>query len=540
MKKSLFKYLLVFLLFTISLGYPENISFAGTTAEETTVVVSSATSETPDPNASVDPSPSDTPETPSVTNTTPATPTITPEVFARPLVVITGYAGSSSKIHAGKTVDVTLTVKNQGSSDASNLVISFTSGDLVARGTGGVQAIPVLRAGELATISQNLTAASSVTGKDVASITVTVSYTDGSGNSYTSDAALAFNVSATATPEGDSSYYATATPTSSKRPQIVISAYQPDVNPLQPGTSFQLMLEMKNVGSTTAKNITMVMGGGNPPATGTESGTPAAGGVAGAGGEFTNFAPIGSSNIQTLGNLSAGETARASQQLIVNVTTNPGTYPVKFSYLYADDTGHQYQDDQVITLLVYRLPQVEVNFYRTVDPLTVGMPGTLPIQIVNLSRNSIILGNMTVSTGAGEVSNNVILIGNLDPGGSYPLDVNFIPNTPGPAEIQVTVQYMDDFNQPRQVEFKLSTSVEEAMATPENPELQGNGDNLGAGSGPETFWQKVVRLVKGLFGLDSSPVEPTQTEPIPPSDGGGGGGAYPGGKGSQPGVPFLG
>ena len=482
--------------------------------------------DTPEPTAT--PEPTSTPE-----------PSMTPEVFARPLVVITNYTGSSKKITAGKTVHVSLTFLNQGTSDASNVVVSFTSGDLVARGTGGVQAIPVLRTGESTTISQDLTAASTVDGKGVAYITANITYTDGSGNSYSSDATLAFTTSGTATSVSDGSY-ATSTPTSSKRPQLVISGYQTDVNPLQPGTTFNLALDIRNAGSTTAKNITMVMGGGGT-SNSSDSGTPVPGGVAGASGEFTNFAPIGASNIQSLGNLSAGDKVNANQQLIVNVSTNPGTYPVKFSYLYTGDDGKQYQDDQVITLLVYRLPLVEVNFYRAVDPLTVGMPGVIPIQIVNLSRSSTILGNMTVSTSAGELTNNTMLVGTLDAGGYFPLDVTIIPSTAGVAEILVTLQYTDDFNQPRQVEFKLSVDVAEALEMSVTPGMEG-GPGMEPVAAPETFWQKVVRFVKGIFGLDSAQPTPTETTPMePPLDGGGGGGgeAVPGGKGNiQPGYRF--
>jgi hypothetical protein len=481
--------------------------------------------------------PASTPVTPESTTPPSETPiptaTVTPEVFSRPLVVIDSYSGSKSKISAGKTFNVVVNISNHGPSDASNVVVSFTSGDFIARGTGGVQAISRLRTGESVTIDQELTAASTVEGKSVAYITAAISYTDGSGTGYTSDATLAFGILTTPT-AGAGGYDPTATPTSSKRPQLVIMGYQSDVNPLQPGTTFQLKLDLQNVGATTAKNVTMVMGGGSASNAGADTGTPAPGGVAGASGEFTNFAPIGASNIQSLGNLSAGDKITANQQLIVNVSTNPGTYPVKFSYLYTGDDGRQFQDDQVITLLVYRLPLVDVNFYRTVDPLTVGMPGTLPIQIVNLSRSSTILGNMTITTGAGEVSNNSMLVGTLDAGGSYPLDVNFTPSVAGPAEIAINLQYTDDFNQPRQIDFKLSVNVDEAPVMESDPSTLGPNGGLPTDQQPETFWDKVVRFVKGIFGLDSGQPTPTETAPVDPgmNGGGGGGGVSPGGKGS--------
>ena len=77
---------------------------------------------------------------------------------------------------------------------------------------------------------------------------------------------------------------------------------------------------------------------------------------------------------------------------MVNATTKAGAYPMKFSFVYADEYGATYTDDQVITLLVYQSPQVDVSFYRPPDPLFVGQPALLPIQIVNLGRASTVSG----------------------------------------------------------------------------------------------------------------------------------------------------
>jgi hypothetical protein len=444
---------------------------------------------------------------------------------------VDSYSGTRDRISSGKSFTVTLKVTNHGTVGASNVIITFTSGDFVARGTGGVQTITNLAAGDSVTISQDLTAASTVEGKAVAYITSAIAYTDGSGTAYNSEATLAFGVISTPTAEAGGGSAATSTPTSSKRAQLVIMGYQADVNPLQPGTTFKLGLDIQNVGSITAKNVTMIMGGGGAGNNSSDTGTAVPGGVAGSSGEFTNFAPIGSSNVQSLGSVKSGDKISASQQLIVNVSTNPGTYPVKFSFVYTGDDGKQYQDDQVITLLVYRLPLVEISFYRTVDPQTVGMPGVLPIQVVNLSRNSTILGNMTVTTDAGEVSNNTLLVGNLDAGGSYPLDVAFTPSTAGKAEIKVNINYTDDFNQPRQQEFKLSVDVADAPVMEITPGADG-GMPTDMPAQPETFWQKVVRFVKGIFGLDSSaPTQPTDSAPVDGGGGGGGGGGPVGPKG---------
>lgn len=462
----------------------------------------------------------DTPEV------TPETPIATLSPDARPLVVVTGYSGGGKTITAGKTFDVSVTLANKGAAPASNVVIAFSSGDFVTRASGGVLVVGNLSAGESKKKKQTLTASDSVEGKTVAYINATITYTDQEGNSYSGEATLAFKVSGGEVSSGG--WSPSATPTAQKRPQIIISGYQTDVEPLQPGTTFNLALNVKNVGLATARDITSVMGGGSTPGDGTDGGTPVPGGVAGASGEFTNFAPIGASNVQAVGDLEPGGTDSITQKLIVNVSTNPGTYPVKFSYLYRDESGKQYQDDQVITLLVYRLPLLEVDYYRPADPMMVGMMGVLPIQVVNLSRSSTILGNMTVSSPNGQMMNNTMLIGTLDAGGYYPMDVSFIPEVAGPAEILIRIQYTDDFNQPREVEYKLTVDVSE----PAIEEFPADGDmGMPVVEQPETFWQKVARFFKGLFGLDSGKSEPEASFPVEGMDGmkggGGGGGGGP-------------
>src|SRR5829696_1649240 len=100
--------------------------------------------------------------------------------------------------------------------------------------------------------------------------------------------------------------------------QLVITSYAVSIDPLQPGEQFTLTATVQNVGNVRAQNITMIVGGGSSGTSGGE--TPQPGGVSGGSGEFTNFAPVGASNVQSLGDLAAGDMIQAKQNLIVNVS----------------------------------------------------------------------------------------------------------------------------------------------------------------------------------------------------------------------------
>ena len=269
----------------------------------------------------------------------------------------------------------------------------------------------------------------------------------------------------------------------------------------------------------------MIIGGGS--ASGSGAGTPQAGGVSGGSGEFTNFAPVGSSNIQSLGDFVPGATVTAKQKLIVNVSANPGAYPMKITFSYTDSKGNQINDDQVITLLVYSLPSVDVGFYQPVGELVAGQPNALPLQVTSLGKRSTVLGKMKVETTAGIVENGEALVGSLDPGGYFTLDSKVTPNGPGPLELTITIEYTDDFNQPQTITKTLSLEVMDALLVP-TPDINNPNGGTVIPNAPESFWQKFWRFILGILGLDGSApstgpgiLTPTVI-PVPPIQGGGG------------------
>lgn len=475
-----------------------------------------------------------------------ATPGVTQSTSAeRPVVLMQSYTVDTETIHPGDDFNLIVKLVNTGANAANNVIVTFTSGDLIPRSNGGIVSVSKISTnGDVKSITQPLTASTALIPGAIANMTVGISYVDSeSGTEYSASFAVSLRIGSYS---GSGAAGPTRTPTAVtiQRPQLVISSYTTDVDPLQPGSPFNLHLEVRNLGNVNARSITMVLGGGATINT-DASGTPVPGGsTGGTSGDFTNFAPLGSSNLIFLGDLKSGDTVSADQKVIVNTTTQPGAYSVKFAFVYSDEKGVRYVDDQVITLLVYRLPQVEMGFYRQVDPLYAGQPGVLPLQIVNLARTSTVLGTMKATAQNADLTNNSTLVGTLDPGMFYPLDVSVVPMQAGPLEIEVTINFTDDFNQVKSITQKLTVDVMEA-APIEEPQLGPDGMPLNPSDGsgaidvpaaqPETFWQKIGRFFKGLLGLDSGvkeeslpadgSVTPEQVKPgiiesAPPTKGG--------------------
>jgi hypothetical protein len=366
-------------------------------------------------------------------------------------------------------------------------------------------------------------------GKSIATLEVQASYTDANGTSYTGSYILTFPVrpqpsggpAATATPTPTATPTATATGTAAPRlrPQLIITGYEVDAGQLEPGTNFELSLTVQNLGSVDARRVTMIVGGGTSGSGVNPEGTPEpGGGLAGAGGSFAEFAPVGSSNVQSLGDLLRGQSLTAVQHLIVNASTKPGAYPLKVSFVYSDDLNGSFVDDQVITLLVYKQPSVAFNFYAPAPVAFAGEPVPLPLQIVNTGSQSAILGTFTVTAENATLENNSAFVGALEPGGYFPLDALLIANEPGTLELQLTIEFTDDFNQPQTITRILTVEVmegfvfEEPTGPPEDFEEQSPAEE----AGPETLLQKIWRALLGLLGLSSSLPQPAQNDFGPP------------------------
>lgn len=458
------------------------------------------------------------------TGTAEPTNTPPPTAFVRPLLVVQSYGASAPQITPGQNLDFEMTIANAGQATATNVLATFTSGDFVARDTGGVRALGTLGPGQTARFWQPLFATTDLRGQSTAVLKVTATYTDVNGQSYDSAFELTFPV----VPSGGGGPAATATPTPTttptagprQRPQLLVTSNSTDPAQLQPGNQFALNLTVENVGEANARNVTLILGGGSGGSSAVD-GTPEPGGLAGGGGSFTEFAPIGSSNVSTIGNMAVGDSREATLQLIVNTTTKPGAYPVKVSFVYTDDKGINYVDDQVITLLVYQPPQVEMGFYTAPPPLFAGQPGGLPLQLVNTGRNSVVFGNFSVAAENTELANNAAFVGALESGGFFPLDAMITPFEAGPLDLLLSVNYTDDFNRPAVITQTLTIEVlEEIPMEPIDPGAvpEGEGGEVPAegDGGQESLLDRLWRFLRGLFGLGSEPAGEQPVEEFAP------------------------
>lgn len=476
---------------------------------------------------------------------------IVQQVTERPMLYIANYdTGNGRKsVDPYGSFNLNFTIGNGGKVDAQNVLLVFSSQEFDPL-DGGVTSIKDVTVSDMEGRAHKFRVNDMSTWKYSGIITAAVTYMDTAGNTYSETFTFAITINQVG---GTGSTAATATPATVMRPQMVVNNYTTSIDPLQPGSQFKLSLTVSNAGTADARSVSLVYGGGATAGTTDPLGTPQAGGVGGAGGDMSNFAPVGSSNVVLLGDVPMGSTLNPEQEFIVNVTTNPGAYPLKLSFVYTDTKGVRMVDDQVITLLVYSLPQLEFSFYQPMEGMiTAGQMGSLPIQITNLSRKSVVLGNIVATSPSGEMSNNSILVGTLDPGGYYTFDPMFMPFSEGEATINFEIRYTDDFNQLRTYNGSLNVTANPPMEMPTpyplldengNPVLDKDGNPVmvdpmnpfpdGNPQEPTSqpgFFARIWNAIKSFFGFGSDNTGAIPTESGTDSgiyNGGGGGGKMP-------------
>ncbi|PKO14955.1 MAG: hypothetical protein CVU39_12830 [Chloroflexi bacterium HGW-Chloroflexi-10] len=438
--------------------------------------------------------------------TVPVTPTAAP--FSRPLLVVDSY-NAGGAITPG--TDFTLKVKlvNTGGSEAKNVVATFESADFLPLETGGVIAVASIGSGSNTNFNQPMRANASLWGTATGAVIVNVGYTDDAGTAYTEKFTITIGLV-----QWKGSVAATVTPTAQARAQLVVGGYTADINPLQPGSIFNLSIDVRNLGTVDAKSVTLVLGGGVVASSNDNNGqTSQNNGVTTTGSDLTTFAPLGTSNLIFLDAVPVGQKVTGQAQMIVNVSATPGAYPFKLSFTYLNSKGERVVDDQVITLLVYNLPKMDIGFYIDPGIFMTGQMNMLPLQITNLGKTTAVLGNMRVSSEGADITGNVALVGNLEPGGYFTLDAMAMPFATGPLDVSITVNYTDDFNQPKVIEQTLTVNVEEMPVFEPMPGEEGFPGEIPLDQ-PETAGDKLMRFVKGMLGLGSGKAEPVINYPM--------------------------
>ena len=392
------------------------------------------------------------------------TPTSTPALllfFGQPQLLIESAQTQPETVKPGEAFILHLKIANQGDYTATALIITLTSLDLAVPVEGSnIKVVEQINYGESTTVDIPL-----VLDQDLESgyhnLNINLSYSDFVGREFNSIQTVGLDISTTL----------------AGQPLVLLSNYATEPETLTPGDTFTLKLELANVGGSNAKQMTITLG------------------KEGVGG-LNPFALIGAGNVQYVPVLTAGTTLEVEQQLTVDGSANSGLFDIPIVIAYDENQNSRLTQNQVVTLMVRRLPRLQINFYRPVVTGVVGEPLTLPVEVINISRDLVNVSTLEISAEGMEIREGSVYLGALDGGFSGSLDGVAIPQRGGRLPIQVTVSYLDDFNQPQTIVQELSVFVEEPVVPDETAPEEEKPEEEG-------FWDRIFRFLGGLFGLGS-------------------------------------
>ncbi len=390
-------------------------------------------------------------------------------VASRPVLTVISTR-LPARVTPGSPFELMVELLNSGGREARNAVVAPAAGPLALQGgAGGPINVPP---GASAALRMRMMA--SETGEPGATTQqLELRYDDPDGERYTESHSVGLVITGKA----------------AVGPLPLVSAYRTRVGDsdnaaLQPGSVFELELEVLNAGLQDASGTRLSIGGGS--------------GSAGAG----VFGSVGTSNLRFLDRIGAGETTTVRQRMVVDPGASPGAYVVELSFDYVDADGVSATSTEQISLLVSREVRLALNPINLPTSGVEGMPLGLMLDLVNQGGNTVSVANATITgEGAVETFQPVTeFVGPLDAGGFFTLQAELQAAEAGEGEIVVTIEYLDDFNEPRELVQRYPVQVE---AAPEMPVMDPSEmDDAPRGN-------VFLRAIKGFLGLGASPPRPS-------------------------------
>lgn len=423
------------------------------------------------------PEPTHTPA-PTHTPVPTATPSPTPTaafIFGQPQLTIQSVRTNPTTLVPGERFEMRLTIVNQGNWTAVDASLEMQSPDLAVPDSGSnVRVLSRLAPNEVITTSLSLIV-SETAPHGPQNLSFQVTYFDINGRSYGGPQSVGLFI-------GEGQPTPTPTP-GAAQPLILLTTYAIEpATSLQPGSLFDLVLTLSNPGEVAADTVMVRLGG--------------QGGQA-----LEPFVLLNSGNVRFLETVAPGQTVQVTQQMMVVGTAAAGVYTLPIDFIYRDGQGEEQTESQVINLMVERAPLLQVNFYRPPELGRVGQPLNLPVEVVNIGRSLINVSNITLSNPDTPIENNSVYIGPLDGGTSGSLDGLIVPTGGGELPITITINYLDEFNQPQQYETTLTVMVEEPTPRPDAPVE--TAVDATADSESEGFLALLWRFIRGILGLGS-------------------------------------
>jgi hypothetical protein len=215
----------------------------------------------------------------------------------------------------------------------------------------------------------------------------------------------------------------------------------------------------------------------------------------------TTFAPLGTAGLVYLGDILSGASVEASQEFMVTGGVTSGIYNLPITLQYTLPDGTAKQSSLSISMVVMVPPRLLVT---TPSPLpetvTTGETIALALELLNRGRSDLNLTEALVSAQNAEIMDDSteIRLEKLKVDDDTILNAIFTPQEEGPVEVTVTINYLNDLNQPGSIVHSYNL---EAVAPPPPPDEPVDMPPLPVEPEPEINW--LGQAMMALLGLGS-------------------------------------
>ncbi len=397
-------------------------------------------------------------------------------VAGRPQLIIEGAKVAVSNID--NHLLLTLMLRNTGNNWATNVIVNMTQSQYFSP-VEGSSAFPyddVIRIDETVSVTLPLILIESPGRRVVQDFTLEYASTSGAGP-FQSQQSVPIEL-------GD---------IAGQAPRLLIERYATTPETISPGSAFRLDFELVNLGAGPARQIFMRLG---------ESAD-----------TLGPLAPAGSSNVRYLESVDGNMRVTISYDLVVDGDAEAGVVPIDVNLEYQDDFGVVHKETETISLLVTATPHLRIGFFEPLpEMIFTGERFELPIEVINIGRTMVNVSTVEVTSDTLLISDGSLYVGPLDGGTAGTLVPQAEAQEPGTATITVTINYLDNFQQPQTVVQTMTIEIQDSGLS-----ILGADDANADATTPDTdggvtAGQRLWRAILGFLGLGTRPVSEVSGE----------------------------
>ena len=365
----------------------------------------------------------------------------------------------TGSIGQNKEITVGFSIRNQGQSDAKDIIVEAKSTD-----PSGVvpKSVSIVKLNSLAPQdSQDLEfkflSTKAAETKNYP-IEITVRYTDDLGKEDTVNQFV--GVFVVAPEKGD--------PTKGK-PKLIIDKYSFEPQLVKAGENFEMTLSFYNTSSKkTVKNIKIFL---TAEAAGSNDNQKAG---------SSAFTPVDSSNTFYIDSIAPKGRVEKTITMFTVPDAVAKTHIITANFEYEDNDGTELKDVELIGVPVVQQSRLETGELGVYPEASVGQP--LPVSLEFYNTGKVTLYNMMVKLeGDFQTENGSYYVGNFDSGGSEYFEGTVIPNAPGELTGAVVFTYEDSTGQPQELRKEFTLNVTDMPPAEEFPGEFPPEDNMNQG-----------------------------------------------------------